>query len=59
MKITASAPQSLIASFWLIAWLVGAYLAKSFWLTLAACLFPPYAWYLVVEWVFIIFKVPT
>ena len=30
-------------------WLVGIALAKGFWLTACAFIFPPFAWYLVVE----------
>jgi hypothetical protein len=33
----------------IVTWLGGAVLAKGFWLTAAAVVFPPYAWYLVVE----------
>ena len=32
-----------------VAWLMGGVLAKGFWPTTGACLFPPYAWYLAVE----------
>jgi hypothetical protein len=34
--------------FW--AWMVGIALAHGVWSTLSACLFPPYALYLVAEW---------
>ena len=33
----------------IVTWLGGAVLAKGFWLTAAAVICPPYAWYLVVE----------
>ncbi len=33
----------------LFAWMSGIVLAKSGWLTLTACIFPPYAMYLVAE----------
>ena len=32
-----------------IPWLMGTVLAHGFWSTVAAVLFPPYAWYLVIE----------
>lgn len=41
--------ESLGVLLTIIAWLGGAVLAKGFWMTSAAVIFPPYAWYLVVE----------
>ncbi len=32
-----------------IAWVAGIVLAKGFWLTLLSIVFPPYAWYLLIE----------
>ncbi len=32
-----------------IFWMAGIVLAKGFWLTLLAAVFPPYGWYLVVK----------
>ncbi|MDQ0082912.1 uncharacterized membrane protein YqaE (UPF0057 family) [Variovorax boronicumulans] len=33
----------------LLAWLVGAVLAKGFWSTVFSIFFPPWGWYLIVE----------
>jgi len=33
----------------IIAWLAGIVIAKGFWITTASVLFPPFAWYLLVE----------
>jgi hypothetical protein len=41
--------DALVLFFMVLPWLAGTVLAKGFWLTTAAILFPPYAWYLVVQ----------
>ena len=38
----------------IVGWIVGIVLAKGFWLTLAAMVVSPYAWYLVVEKIMIL-----
>ncbi len=40
------------------AWLAGLVLAKGFWSTFFACVFPFYAWYLVVETAMVMLGVP-
>ena len=41
--------DALLMLFIVLPWLSGIVLAKGFWTTTIAVLFPPYAWYLVVE----------
>lgn len=40
--------EGFIVVLFIVSWLMGVVLAKGFWMTIFA-LFPPYAWYLVVE----------
>jgi len=40
---------SIINILYVISWIVGIVLAKGFWSTFFAVLFPLYSWYLVVE----------
>lgn len=39
----------IVAATMVLSWLAGAVLALGPWSTVAAAIFPPYAWYLVVE----------
>jgi hypothetical protein len=41
--------KELLSFALLMAWIAGTVLVKGAWLTAAAVLFPPYAWYVVVE----------
>ena len=42
-------PSEFTALLAILLWLAGMVLAQGFWVTVVAVLFPPYAWYLVVE----------
>lgn len=44
-----SLSDALGAAIAIVPWLIGIVLAKGFWSTLFACIFPPWAWYLCVE----------
>lgn len=46
----------VVSLFLLISWLSGFVIAKGFWSTLC-CIFPFYAWYLVIEKIFIYFGI--
>lgn len=48
----SDAIASLIAVLFFWCWLIGIVLAHGIWGTMMACLFPPYALYLVPEWFF-------
>ena len=43
----------IVAFILATSWIAGIVFAKGFWLTLLACCFPFYAWYLVVEQILI------
>jgi hypothetical protein len=43
--------KTLIHSGWVITWLFGIVLAKGFWSTLVAVIFPLWGYYLVVEYI--------
>lgn len=47
--------KELIESVAIMCWLAGIVLAKGFWTTTAAIFFPPYALYLIVEKLMIMF----
>jgi len=47
---------SFVGLIWLIAWIIGVVLAKGIVSTIFSVLFPPYAWYLVVEWLLIMYN---
>lgn len=40
-------------------WLIGVVIAKGFWSTFIACIFPLYAWYLVVERILLSYNILT
>lgn len=39
-----------VATFMLLTWFIGIVLAKGWGSTILSVIFPPWAWYLVVEW---------
>jgi len=51
MKISLCSFVSLI---WLSAWIAGVVLAKGILITLTAIVFPPFAWYLIIEKIMIL-----
>lgn len=53
MKYTIN---TLLSLYLMMLWIAGFVLAKGFWSTFF-CIFPFYAWYLVIEKIFIIYKI--
>ena len=51
MKISLCSFVSLI---WLSAWIAGVVIAKGILITLTAIVFPPFAWYLIIEKIMIL-----
>lgn len=49
LKIVVDPFRSVIAFLSLIVWITGWVLAKGFWSTLFAVIFPPWGWYLIIE----------
>ena len=47
-KITGA--EAVVGILTLVTWIMGVVVAKGFWSTAIAVLFPPWAWYLLAEW---------